>query len=1032
MAYHATVDLLVHLDQFKNIELYHRGLYYVSVTCKHAYRDGIGTPYATFSEPPTLDGSVGRQVVEHEAHEALREGRLLDDGSGYLSRIFPIRYRDETVALNEGVHFQLRAVSDDCESEAEIRVGLFYCAFEKTKSMLLADLVPEKRTFDEVARQTVRVRDICNGVHGFFPVTFDDCHFAELGMSVHALLTNLRFQSAADEKGKQRRDDNPHVAAAAFLFPAARRAAGSADPAPHRDPGRDPGRDPDPARCGGAEGASYVHRSWEGVAMAGQVLQAQYLLPLLLSHSFAVASLRWARGLLPPGEADASGLGAALDSEGALEEPAEVGEIRRRVSANGLYNDADSVTALLGLGRWPVRVDGSAGEGEGDAKDFEDEKCSEERRTPLEVARQLAKDLHVLAQCCFVAWTRFATIIPFLRGASCEVLRRRWRRETVSALCQRVATHACRSKALLTPRSPEDLEKLCADLRRRIGGSGAAPPAVYDAALWDGAAEPRKLPVLIAEQYLNTEAFQKLTARLTDRGGAALKDSRADGYRNGPVVLASPRHGALLSGAEAPPAATLTALQSELELEAADEAEAVEGDAPVVRSTFQSTFLLDAAALANPFNLWAAVTGDAGSAPPSPAEAAPAPPSAPVGAVPPRERRPLAAPGLPGAEGPDPGAYSAPNGGGPDGPDGPDGPGPLTHARRCRGPAVPPARRRCASDEEGSEDAGSEDASSTSTSDAGRASVRRNPTQLWRRGGLFFEGLASDAGAKTRAEVESDTGRRHVIFVVHGYQGSAYDMRFLCNRLKVLLPDAVVIASRANESLTEAPLEEMGERLAREVRGALLERAPWLAGGSRGGRLSFVGHSIGSLIVRCAIKSPLLRLFLGRLHCLVSLNSPHLGQMFSRSQIVTGGMWALSMLRGRADVLTELRLMDGAEKERCALLRLSEEASIAAFRHVALVGSHQDDYVPLHSARVQVCEEAEAEGGEGHLLIRMAANIVGRCDAGSVVRLNVEHDYSDDKQSTIDSLIGRAAHIAYLDRPEVVDVLLAACLPLLC
>lgn len=68
-------------------------------------------------------------------------------------------------------------------------------------------------------------------------------------------------------------------------------------------------------------------------------------------------------------------------------------------------------------------------------------------------------------------------------------------------------------------------------------------------------------------------------------------------------------------------------------------------------------------------------------------------------------------------------------------------------------------------------------------------------------------------------------------------------------------------------------------------------RSLLLPGGQ--GRLSFIGHSAGAVIVRVALTSPSLAPALGRLHMFVSLGSPHLGTVYGASGIVRTGMWAM-------------------------------------------------------------------------------------------------------------------------------------------
>ena len=59
------------------------------------------------------------------------------------------------------------------------------------------------------------------------------------------------------------------------------------------------------------------------------------------------------------------------------------------------------------------------------------------------------------------------------------------------------------------------------------------------------------------------------------------------------------------------------------------------------------------------------------------------------------------------------------------------------------------------------------------------------------------------------------------------------------------------------------------------------------------GRLSFIGHSAGAVIIRAALTSRSLKPALGRLHLFVSLGSPHLGTVYGSSGIVRTGMWAM-------------------------------------------------------------------------------------------------------------------------------------------
>lgn len=54
-------------------------------------------------------------------------------------------------------------------------------------------------------------------------------------------------------------------------------------------------------------------------------------------------------------------------------------------------------------------------------------------------------------------------------------------------------------------------------------------------------------------------------------------------------------------------------------------------------------------------------------------------------------------------------------------------------------------------------------------------------------------------------------------------------------------------------------------------------------------RISFVAHSLGTIIVRSAITRPQMRSLLPRLHTFLSLSGPHLGTLFNNSGLVNMG-----------------------------------------------------------------------------------------------------------------------------------------------
>ena len=74
-------------------------------------------------------------------------------------------------------------------------------------------------------------------------------------------------------------------------------------------------------------------------------------------------------------------------------------------------------------------------------------------------------------------------------------------------------------------------------------------------------------------------------------------------------------------------------------------------------------------------------------------------------------------------------------------------------------------------------------------------------------------------------------------------------MRLLKNNIALLFPEAMFLCSSSNEEYTEGDISEMGARLATEVTSYISQYCP----GSSLGKISFIAHSLGGIIVRASL-----------------------------------------------------------------------------------------------------------------------------------------------------------------------------------
>ena len=177
----------------------------------------------------------------------------------------------------------------------------------------------------------------------------------------------------------------------------------------------------------------------------------------------------------------------------------------------------------------------------------------------------------------------------------------------------------------------------------------------------------------------------------------------------------------------------------------------------------------------------------------------------------------------------------------------------------------------------------------------------------------------------------------HLVILQHGYLGSAHDMRLLSNILTSDGPDnLLILTAAANNKLNEDTIENTASRLSIEIVKFCLKYCPEIlvdsddseaasegrgsdegnttmgsnamngtmnsackvvGGGPEKGsekgegapapsdfpgcRVSFIGHSMGGLVIRKALESVELKPMLTKLYLYISLATPHLGMYYT-------------------------------------------------------------------------------------------------------------------------------------------------------
>ncbi|XP_072756324.1 protein FAM135A isoform X2 [Anoplolepis gracilipes] len=250
----------------------------------------------------------------------------------------------------------------------------------------------------------------------------------------------------------------------------------------------------------------------------------------------------------------------------------------------------------------------------------------------------------------------------------------------------------------------------------------------------------------------------------------------------------------------------------------------------------------------------------------------------------------------------------------------------------------------------------------------------------------------------------------HLIICVHGLDGNAADLRLVKTYLELGLPGTHLdfLMSERNQGDTFSDFETMTDRLVAEILYHIE------SSGLNPTKVSFIGHSLGTIIIRSALTRPQLRPLLPRLHTFLSLSGPHLGTLYNTSGLVNAGMWFMQKWK-KSGSLLQLAMKDSPDVRHSFMFRLSQKSNLQKFKHVLLCGSAQDRYVPLHSARIELCKAAVRDlTDQGAAYREMVHNILYPVMSASGVSL-VRYDVHHALPPTANALIGRAAHIAVLD-----------------
>ena len=246
----------------------------------------------------------------------------------------------------------------------------------------------------------------------------------------------------------------------------------------------------------------------------------------------------------------------------------------------------------------------------------------------------------------------------------------------------------------------------------------------------------------------------------------------------------------------------------------------------------------------------------------------------------------------------------------------------------------------------------------------------------------------------------------HIMVLVHGYKGSAIDMHMIKGYINMIYPSVHVYSSRINENFTDFNIEILGDNLAEEVIHYLHDvKVP-----KHRLKLSFIGHSMGGLILRAAL--PALKDYKACMHSFTTFSSPHIGIVYTDNLMLKFGKWVLKKLQ-KSTSFNQMTMKDSKDYKETFIYRLSQANGLDWFKHVLLFSCGDDPYVPVDSAGIFI--PPLSVGTNKELNFReIVENILKNISVNKLIRIDVNFKY----RQVLDSCVCCGnRHIDFLDDP---------------
>mmetsp|Transcript_124487 Transcript_124487/g.229420 ORF Transcript_124487/g.229420 Transcript_124487/m.229420 type:complete len:775 (-) Transcript_124487:159-2483(-) len=222
MALHAVTEVAVHIGCFRNVDLFHQGLYRLQCRIFQDFGEHVVNAVPHLVEPRKLSGRPkeasdagtlpGGSPARTASSRWPTEGRsgvpvaaVVESQGAFRTKAFVIRYCEEEVEVNNIGRFRIEQ-DMNASVPLTLEMTLMFAdiqgyggpeAFEVGNSPRQPPEVLDSE-FSVRSTQLFRLHGTLQGLHAYCPVIFDEFHFCQVGLMVHSLLVDFRLRLRRD------------------------------------------------------------------------------------------------------------------------------------------------------------------------------------------------------------------------------------------------------------------------------------------------------------------------------------------------------------------------------------------------------------------------------------------------------------------------------------------------------------------------------------------------------------------------------------------------------------------------------------------------------------------------------------------------------------------------------------------------------------------------------------------------------------------------------------------------------------------